>query len=54
MVDKECLKRTGLSLKDFPTIWCEDFWPVSLDKEITTHQAHEVAENCIQEAINTL
>ena len=54
MIDKECLKRTGLSLKDFPTIWAEDFWPDPSLDVINIHDAKEAMEACLESAIDTL
>lgn len=54
MTEKECLKQTGLSLEDFPTIFCEDFWPVDYNAEISVQDAKEAVENFLKAAINTL
>lgn len=54
MVDKECIKRTGLTLLDFPTVWCEDFWLQDLEEEMTVHDANQALEKCLDCIINTL
>jgi hypothetical protein len=50
MVNKECLKQTGLNLIDIPTIFCEDFWPGDY-QEVVTIQDAKVAMEFIMEAI---
>jgi hypothetical protein len=54
MLDKECLKKTGLSLNDFPTIFGEDYWPDPLRKEIKIQEAKTAMETCIEDIINTI
>ena len=54
MVDKECIKRTGLTLLDFPTVWCEDFWSLDLEEKLSVHDANEALEKCLEHVINSL
>lgn len=55
MVDKECLKQTGLSLENFPQVFCEDYWPDQVySNKITVHDAKIAMETCIEDIIKTL
>jgi hypothetical protein len=54
IANKECLKRTGLCIKDFPTIWLEDYWPNHSLTETDLQAAKEAIDTCIEDVINTL
>jgi hypothetical protein len=54
MADKECLKRTGHSSKDFPSVWVDDFWPDPSLTEVDLHTAKEAVEAYIESVIGTL
>jgi len=54
MLDKECLKRTSHSLKEYPSIWVEDFWPVSLEETLPIQEAKDSMENCLESIFRTL
>jgi hypothetical protein len=54
MADKECIKRTGQPIEFYPTIWIEDFWPSSLEQDISLQKAKEIIEDCLESVIATL
>ena len=54
MVDKECIKKTGLTLQDFPTVWCEDFWSGDLNETISIQDAKKAVEICLEACLATI
>ena len=54
MVDKECQKKTGLTLEDVPTVFCIDYWPGDYTGDISVHDAKIAMEACIEDIFKSL
>ena len=54
IADKECLKRTGLGIKDFPAFWLEDYWPNHSLPVIDLQEAKMAIDNYLEDVINVL
>ena len=54
MVEKECIKQTGMTLQDFPNIYCEDFWPTEMNEKVSIQISKELVESIVNSVMKAL